>query len=219
MQDGILTTAGVLCGLAGALPRRYEVILTALASTAAGAISMGAGAYLGTRAEGEVLEGELNRARGEVVREPYMVQENLLEQLAKEGLSREAGYRVVKLLSSAPEALTKTAEQKIYGIGDNLVSNPISDGLVMGMAFVVGALVPLLPFVMVSSTDTGLFGAVVATAAALFGVGYFEGWLADRTRWLSGLRFLSIALGAAVAGFGLGKLIAWLSGVNINPAS
>lgn len=219
MQDGILTTAGVLCGLAGALPRRYEVILTALASTAAGAISMGAGAYLGTRAEGEVLEGELNRARGEVVREPYMVQENLLEQLAKEGLSREAGYRVVKLLSSAPEALTKTAEQKIYGIGDNLVSNPISDGLVMGMAFVVGALVPLLPFVMVSSTDTGLFGAVVATAAALFGVGYFEGWLADRTRWLSGLRFLSIALAAAVAGFGLGKLIAWLSGVNINPAS
>ena len=47
MQDGILTTAGILCGLAGALPRRYEVILTALASTAAGAISMGAGAYLG----------------------------------------------------------------------------------------------------------------------------------------------------------------------------
>ena len=87
------------------------------------------------------------------------------------------------------------------------------------MAFVVGALVPLLPFVMVSSTDTGLIGAVVATAAALFGVGYFEGWLADRTRWLSGSRFLSIALGAAVAGFGLGKLIAWLSGVNINPAS
>ena len=126
MQDGILTTAGVLCGLAGALPRRYEVILTALASTAAGAISMGAGAYLGTRAEGEVLEGELNRARGEVVHEPYMVQENLLDQLAKEGLSREAGYRVVKLLSSAPEALTKTAEQKVYGIGDNLVSNPIS---------------------------------------------------------------------------------------------
>jgi vacuolar iron transporter family protein len=218
MQDGILTTAGVLCGLAGALPRRYEVILTALASTAAGAISMGAGAYLGTRAEGEVLEGELNRARGEVVHEPYLVQENLLDQLAKEGLSREAGYRVVKLLSSAPDALTKTAEQKIYGLGDNLVSNPIVDGIVMGMAFVIGALVPLLPFVLVSSTNTGLIGAVVATAAALFGVGYFEGWLADRTRWMSGVHFLSIALGAAVAGFGLGKLIAWLSGMNISPA-
>ncbi|HKD70238.1 MAG TPA: VIT1/CCC1 transporter family protein [Candidatus Binataceae bacterium] len=219
MQDGILTTAGVLCGLAGALPRRYEVILTALASTAAGAISMAAGAYLGTRAEGEVLEGELNRARDEVVHEPYLIQEDLLDQLGREGLSREAGYRVVKLLSTAPEALTKTAEEKVYGIGENLVSNPITDGIVMGLAFVVGALVPLVPFVLTSSTNYGLGAAVIATAAALFGVGYFEGWLADRTRWLSGAHFLAIALGAALAGFGLGKIIGWLSGVEVNPLS
>ncbi len=219
MQDGILTTAGVLCGLAGALPRRYEVILTALASTAAGAISMAAGAYLGTRAEGEVLEGELNRARDEVVHEPYLIQEGLLDQLAKEGLSREAGYRVVKLLSSAPEALTRTAEQKVYGIGENLVSNPVADGVVMGFAFVIGALVPLIPFVLVASTNRGLIAAVIATAAALFGVGYFEGWLADRGRFSSGAHFLSIALGAAVAGFAIGKLIARLSGVDINPLS
>lgn len=219
MQDGILTTAGVLCGLAGALPRRYEVILTALASTAAGAISMAAGAYLGTRAEGEVLEGELNRARDAVVHEPYLIQESLLDQLGREGLSREAGYRVVKLLSTAPEALTRTAEQKVYGIGENLVSNPIIDGVVMGFAFVVGALVPLIPFVLVSSTNRGLIAAVIATAAALFGVGYFEGWLADRGRLSSGAHFLSIALGAAVAGFAIGKLIAWFSGVDINPLS
>jgi vacuolar iron transporter family protein len=219
MQDGILTTAGILCGLAGALPKRYEVILTALASTAAGAISMGAGAYLGTRAEGEVLEGELNRARDEVVHEPYLIQESLLDQLAREGLSREAGYRVVKLLSSAPQALTKTAEEKVYGIGENLVSNPVIDGVVMGFAFIVGALVPLIPFVLTSSTNYGLGAAVIATAAALFGVGYFEGWMADRTRWRSGAHFLAVALGAALAGFALGKLIGWLSGVQVNPLS
>jgi VIT1/CCC1 family predicted Fe2+/Mn2+ transporter len=219
MQDGILTTAGVLCGLAGALPRRYEVILTALASTAAGAISMAAGAYLGTRAEGEVLEGELHRARDEVVNEPYLIQESLLDQLAREGLSREAGYRVVKLLSSAPEALTKTAEEKVYGIGETLVSNPVTDGIVMGLAFMIGALVPLVPFVLIPLTNYGLAGAVIATAAALFAVGYFEGWLADRSRWRSGAHFLAIALGAAVAGFALGKLIGWLSGVEVNAVS
>jgi vacuolar iron transporter family protein len=219
MQDGILTTAGVLCGLAGALPRRYEVILTALAATAAGAISMGAGAYLGTRAEGEVLEGELNRARDDVVTEPYLTQENLLDQLAREGLSREAGYRVVKLLSSAPQALAKTAEEKVYGIGDTLISNPIIDGVVMFLAFVIGALVPLIPFMLVTATSVGLGAAVVAAAASLFGIGYFEGWLADRNRWVSGLRFLSIAVGAAIAGFFLGKLIALLSGVDIKSVS
>ncbi len=55
MQDGVLTTAGVLCGLSGAVSDHSQVILAALASTAAGALSMGAGAYLGTRAEAEVM--------------------------------------------------------------------------------------------------------------------------------------------------------------------
>ena len=182
MQDGILTTAGVLCGAGRGAAPPLRSILTALASTAAGAISMGAGLSrdAGRR---QVLEGELNRARGEVVGGPYLVQENLLEQLSKEGLSREAGDRVVKLLSSAPEALTKTAEQKINGIGDNPGLQPDYRRRRDGDGFRnrgAGAAVALC---LVSSTNTGLVGAVVATAAALFAVGYFEGWLADRTRW------------------------------------
>jgi len=60
LQDGTLTTAGVLSGLSGALPQHRQVILAALAATAAGALSMGAGAYLGTKAEAEVMA----RARG-----------------------------------------------------------------------------------------------------------------------------------------------------------
>jgi VIT1/CCC1 family predicted Fe2+/Mn2+ transporter len=70
-----------------------------------------------------------------------------------------------------------------------------------------------------ASIRYGLGAAVIATAAALFGVGYFEGWMADRIRWRSGLHFLAVALGAAVAGFGLGKLIGLLSGVQVNPLS
>jgi len=219
MQDGILTTAGILFGLAGALPHRYEIVLTALASTAAGAISMGAGAYLGTRAEVAVLRGELDRAREAVSDQPYLMQESLLNQLAKEGLSREASYRVVKLLSTSPEALTRTTEQKVFGVSLDLSARPVLDGLVMGVAFVIGALVPLLPYLAVSETRGGLAAALVATAGALFGVGYFTGWLADRSRWRAGAHFLLIAIGAAVAGFGLGKLIGTLGGVNLNLAS
>ena len=58
MQDGVLTTAGVLCGLSGAVSDHKQVILAALASTAAGALSMGVGAYLGTNAEAEIMSAE-----------------------------------------------------------------------------------------------------------------------------------------------------------------
>lgn len=209
VQDGILTTAGVLCGLSGAVSQRSQVILAALASTAAGALSMGAGAYLGTKSETEVLSAGVARAQRETADEPYIVQESLLRQLASEGLSREAAYRVVKLLSAAPRALTTTAEEKIYGLGSAMLANPLADGVTMGIAFLVGALVPLMPYVMIGHARTGLICAVATTALALFAVGYFEGWLAARRRrWVAGLHFLAVAVGAAVAGYLIGLAIA-----------
>jgi vacuolar iron transporter family protein len=209
IQDGVLTTAGVLAGLSGAVNGRSQVILAALASTVAGALSMGAGAYLGTRAETEVIRSELRRAHEEVSDQPYIVQESLMEALAKEGLAREASYRVVKLLSAAPQALYSTAEEKVYGLSKGSFGNPALDGLLMGVAFLIGALVPLLPFVLVASVRTGLVAGIGATALVLFAVGYFvEGRLSDqRYPALAGARFLAIALGAAAIGYLIGLAI------------
>jgi vacuolar iron transporter family protein len=209
VQDGVLTTAGVLAGLSGAVNGRSQVILAALASTVAGALSMGAGAYLGTRAETEVIRSELRRAHAEVSAEPYIVQESLMEALAKEGLTREASYRVVKLLSSAPQALTSTAEEKVYGLAQGSFGNPALDGVLMGVAFLLGALVPLLPFVLIASVREGLIAGLGATALVLFAVGYFvEGRLSDqRYPALAGARFLAIALGAAAIGYLIGIAI------------
>ena len=208
MQDGVLTTAGVLCGLSGAVSDHSQVILAALASTAAGALSMGAGAYLGTHAESDVLGAEIDRARSEAAEHPYVLQESLLEALSREGLSRDAAYRVVKLISTSPRSLITTAEEKIYGIGGGVIGNAVADGLVMGVAFVVGALVPLLPYFFIANGRTGLATALGATALALFTVGYFEGWLAHREqRWRSGLRFMAIAMSAAAAGYLIGLAI------------
>jgi vacuolar iron transporter family protein len=210
VQDGVLTTAGVLAGLSGAVSVRSQVILAALASTVAGALSMGAGAYLGTHAESAVLRSELDRVRRESEGQPYVVQESLLDALAREGLSREVGYRVVKLLSSSPNALYSTAEEKIYGMAGATFGNAITDGLLMGVAFLIGALVPLLPFILIASVRTGLIAGMATTAVVLFAVGYiFEGRLSgERRPALAGLRFLAIALSAATIGYLIGLLIA-----------
>lgn len=219
LQDGTLTTAGVLSGLSGALPQHKQVIVAALAATAAGALSMGAGAYLGTKAETQVMTGELKRARDAVAAEPYVIQESLLEELAKEGLSREAAYRVVTLLSSAPRALTSTVEAMVYGLSGGLKANALLDGLVMGVAFLCGALIPLLPFFIIASGHTGLMVAESTAGLALFGVGYFSGWLAERRAWLEGVQFLAIAVGAAVAGYLIGIAIAKLAGLSALPVT
>jgi VIT1/CCC1 family predicted Fe2+/Mn2+ transporter len=208
VQDGVLTTAGVLCGLSGAVSHHAQVVLAALASTAAGALSMGAGAYLGARAESEVVRGELLRLRAEAFKQPYMIQEGLLEELTKEGLGRDAAYRVVQLLGGSPQALVSTAEAKMFGLGGKMLGNAALDGLVMGTAFILGAVIPLLPYMLITVPKYDLGGALVATAVALFTVGYFEGWLAHRSdRWRSGIQFLAIAMTAAAAGYLIGLAI------------
>ena len=216
VQDGVLTTAGVLAGLSGAVSVRSQVILAALASTVAGALSMGAGAYLGTHAESAVLRSELDRVRRESEEEPYLVQESLIEALGKEGLSREAGYRVVKLLSSSKDVLFNTAEEKLYGLTGGTFGNPMVDGLLMGIAFLVGAVVPLLPYMLIASVRLGLIAGIATTAVTLFAVGYvFEGrFSGDRRPALAGLRFLAIALGAATIGYVIGLLIAPMGAVS-----
>lgn len=208
VQDGVLTTAGVLCGLSGAVSNHSQVALAALASTAAGALSMAAGAYLGARAETEVLRAELDLVRADAAERPYTVQEALLDELCKEGLTREAAYRVVRLLSASPRALASTAEAKMFGLGGSMFADAAVDGIVMGIAFLVGAVVPLLPYMLITIPRYDLGGALAATALTLFGVGYFEGWLAHRLdRWRSGMRFLAIAMGAAAAGYVIGLAI------------
>lgn len=217
IQDGILTTAGVLCGLSGAVSNRSQVILAALASTAAGALSMGAGAYLGTRAEAEVLRGELSRAEKETAAEPYIIQQNLLDALNREGLSRDASYRVVQLLSSSPQVLKETAQEKVLGLSSNAAGSPVVDGIVMGLAFLVGALVPLLPYMISAAASSGLILAVTTTALALFAVGCFTGWMGEASLWVSGAHFLAVAVGAAVAGYLIGLGIARIGGLSTVP--
>ena len=208
VQDGVLTTAGVLCGLSGAVSQHSQVALAALASTAAGALSMAAGAYLGTRAETEVLSAELELVRVEAAAKPYTIQEGLLDELCKEGLSREGAYRIVRLLSTSPKALTSTAEAKMFGLSSATLGRPALDGIVMGIAFLVGAVVPLLPYMLIAGPRYDLGSALAATALTLFGVGYFAGWLAHRDdRWRSGVRFLAIAMSAAAAGYLIGLAI------------
>jgi VIT1/CCC1 family predicted Fe2+/Mn2+ transporter len=146
--------------------------------------------------------------RADAAQKPYTIQEGLLDELTKEGLTREAGYRIVKLLSTSPAALTSTAEAKMFGLGGAMLGNAALDGVVMGLAFLVGALVPLLPYMLITVPRFDLGGALAATAFTLFGVGYFEGWLAHRTsRWRSGIRFLAIAMCAAAAGYLIGLAI------------
>jgi len=217
IQDGLISTVGLLAGMQAGGSSRLTILMAGAASVIAGAFSMSAGAYLSSKAEKEIFDHELKKEAGFIEREPYMAQESLLQALSSEGLSREASYRIVKLLQEQKSVFVTTFQEKVLGLGSADVNNPIKGALVMALSFVTGGVIPIAPF-LVLSLDAALLVAVTLTGLTLFGVGVFKGRLAGQSLGRSGLEFLVIALIATGLGYAVGSLIEYLAGVSL-PAS
>ncbi|MBI2372083.1 MAG: VIT1/CCC1 transporter family protein [Deltaproteobacteria bacterium] len=206
MQDGILSTVAFLAGLQAATPDARLILLGGLVQMFSGAVSMAAGAYLSTKAEEEVYEKEVREEVRQFGREPYLAQEQLLHALGEEGLSRQKAYQIVKLLRDHEEAFLKTFQEKVLGLGSSEAHSPGTAALTMGLAFPIGGIIPLFPYIV----TTGLSALAVSVglgALALFAVGAVKARLTHRSPWASGLEFLAIAMGAGIVGHLFGLLL------------
>ena len=96
IQDGLISTVGLLAGVQGATENSLVVIVTGLTAMFSGAISMAAGSYLSAGAQKDIFEKEITEAEKMAEREPYIAAEGLLKALGEEGLTKELSYRMVK---------------------------------------------------------------------------------------------------------------------------
>ena len=217
IQDGLISTVGLLAGVQGATENSVVVIITGLTSMFAGAISMSAGSYLSSSAEKEIFDKELREAEELAEREPYLAAEGLLKVLGQEGLKREQCYQLVKLLLQEEKVFLRTFQEKVFGLGTAEINRPLQAALVMGISFLVGALIPLVPYFILADMEALVVSAALA-AVTLFAVGVFKGHLAAQSLWLSGVEFFVIAVGAAAAGYLIGLGVQYLfPGIAIPP--
>jgi len=206
IQDGLISTVGLLAGIQSATENNIVVIVTGLTAMFSGAISMAAGSYLSSKAQKEIFDKEIAEAERLAEREPYMVAEGLLKALGEEGLSKEQSYRMVKVLIQQRNVFLRTFQEKVFGLGSAEINRPMQAALIMGLSFIVGAIVPILPYVLLSGLRA-LYSSTLLGGLTLFGVGAFKGVLAGQSPVLSGLKFFLIAVGAAVLGFAIGMVV------------
>jgi VIT1/CCC1 family predicted Fe2+/Mn2+ transporter len=207
IQDGLISTVGLLSGISVATDSRRLVVLTGIAAAVTGGISMAAGQYLSSRTEKELFEKELADQERLAEGEPYVAREALLESLTSEGLDRASAYRVVSMLAERQDLLLRTVQEKVLGLGSAELAHPVKAGLVMFASFLVGSGIPVLPY-LVGLGSWSLPVSWAISVATLLAVGVFKGVLTRRPRLVSGLEFASVALGAAAAGWLLGKIFA-----------
>lgn len=206
IQDGLISTVGLLTGVQGATESNTVVIITGLTAMCAGAISMAAGSYLSSSAQKEIFDKELREAEILAEKEPYLAAEGLLKALSQEGLPREQSYSIVKLLLEQEQVFLRTFREKVFGLGSAEINRPLQAALVMGLSFSVGAVIPIVPYLVIAGMNA-LYLSILFSAVTLFGVGIFKGWLAAKAPLLSGLQFFTIAVGAAVLGYLIGLVV------------
>jgi VIT1/CCC1 family predicted Fe2+/Mn2+ transporter len=167
-NDGIVSVAGLVMGVAGATADRHTIFLAGTAGLASGALSMATGEYVSVSTQRDTEQALLEKERRELEEDPEQELAELAAIYRSKGLSEEVALRVAEELT-AHDALAAHAEAELGIHPDNLTSPWQAAGASM-IAFTLGALLPLLTITLVGHTlRIWATGVAVVLALALTG--------------------------------------------------
>ncbi|MDQ0990320.1 VIT1/CCC1 transporter family protein [Streptomyces sp. V3I7] len=194
-MDGLASNLALMTGVAGGSVGQQAIILTGLAGLAAGAFSMAAGEYTSVASQRELVEAELDVERRELRKHPQDEEKELAALYRARGVEPELAREVARQLSRDPEQALEIHAREELGIDPGDLPSPLVAAVSSFGSFALGALLPLLPYLLGASA---LWPAVVLALAGLFGCGAVVAKVTARSWWFSGLR--QLALGGAAAG-------------------
>lgn len=206
VSDGLVTNTSLILGFAGANPGHSVVRLAGLAGLVAGSFSMASGEYVSMRAHKELLEYEIEVERKSLLEHPEAEQNELREIFLHQGIQPELAERLAADLMHDPELALRTHAREELGVDPSAIGSPWTAAISSLIAFALGAMVPLLPWLFTSSGNE-LWISVLLAAIAAAVVGGVIGWMTRNgiVRWA--LRQVLIAALAAVVTYGIGRLV------------
>ena len=205
-QDGLISMVALVTSLAVAVESQTTILVAGLAGALPGMLSMATGALLGSRAELDVQRAEIEREARELDENPAEELAELVVLFQREGMTYHEARQVADEIAQDRELWLKTLVEKELGISTEVTTNPVKDALVMGLAFIAGAAIPLIPhFFLTGGQAIGV--SVGATLAGLFALGMLKGRLVERSPLFQGLEILGIGSLSAGVGYALGELI------------
>jgi VIT1/CCC1 family predicted Fe2+/Mn2+ transporter len=162
-NDGILSTASLIVGVAAAAATQNEVLIAGAAGLVAGAMSMAAGEYVSVSSQSDSEQADLARERRELYENPEFELDELTEIYVKRGVDRNLARQVAQQLM-AKDALSAHAHDEL-GISEITTARPVQAALTSAVSFSVGAAMPLL---MVVVSPSGALVPIVSAASLVF---------------------------------------------------
>ena len=212
VNDGLVSNFSLVMGVAGGTGAALGtgsaefVLLAGVAGLLAGAFSMAAGEYVSMRSQRDIYEHELTRERLELQLWPEEEQEELELIYRAKGMSPEESRLVAKRLMADPEVALDTMAREELGLDPTQLGSPWGASISSFVAFVAGAIVPILPYIFNAGRLAFSLSAVLS-AAALASVGGLMATMSGRNPAWGSLRMLLAGGAAAAVTFGVGRLV------------
>jgi vacuolar iron transporter family protein len=162
-NDGIISTASLILGVASAAASRNDILLTGVAGLVAGAMSMAAGEYVSVSSQSDTEHADLAREKRELADDPVFEREELAQVYVARGVEEGLAREVSKQLM-ARDALGAHARDEL-GISEFTTARPVQAALASAATFSVGAAAPLV-LVLVSPSNALI--PIVAVGSLLF---------------------------------------------------
>ncbi|HEY5257917.1 MAG TPA: VIT1/CCC1 transporter family protein [Candidatus Baltobacteraceae bacterium] len=207
MSDGLTVPFALAAGISGAIASSRIVVTAGIAEVAAGSIAMALGGYLAARTDLEHYRSEERRERDEVERVPDAERREVATILDGYGLAGEA-------LDAATRAITNNRERWVgfmmkqeLGLESPDPKRALTSGATIGASYVVGGLIPLLPYMFLADSAKGLIVSAVLTMAALLVFGAVKGKLTGAAPLKAAVQTVLIGGIASGVAFWLAKLV------------
>ena len=207
MSDGLTVPFALAAGLSGAVQSTHLVVVGGLAEIAAGSIAMGLGGYLAARGDAEHYEQERGREYREIKEIPEEEMAEVSRVFQQYGLTQEESNSISEALSRRPDAWVDFMMRFELGLEPPESGRAITSAATIAGAYIAGGIIPLSPYLVLSSASQGLTVSAIVTLAALGIFGYIKGSFTGTGKLRSATQTMVIGGLAATAAFILAKLI------------
>jgi len=206
LNDGVVSNFSLISGVAGANTSHGVVLLAGVAGLIAGAVSMAAGGYLSNKSHREVVAEEVRREAEEIEYAPDEERDELRRIYRLKGFSEEEVEMLVRRITADRDRWLATLVTEELGLSLAGGPPPLLDALFAGGGFALGAVVPLLPFLVAAGSGAEVAGAVLSVLA-LFLMGAAKTLVTSRSVLRSGLEMVAVGVAAAVVTNLVGRFV------------
>ncbi|KAL7181162.1 hypothetical protein ACSBR1_040098 [Camellia fascicularis] len=207
VSDGLTVPFALAAGLSGANASSSIILTAGIAEVAAGAISMGLGGYLAAKSEADHYVRELRREQEEIVTVPDTEAAEVAEILAEYGIEEHEYRPVVNALKKNPQAWLDFMMKFELGLEKPDPRRAVHSALTIAIAYIVGGIVPLIPYMFIPIARKAVIASVILTLFALLTFGYAKGYFTGNKPIKSALQTALIGAVASAAAFGMAKAV------------